>query len=124
MSSTPVAYASSTNAAKYYGVTSQTVRRWGKAGKLPCFLTPGGQYRYALIGRPEPVAIPKPVGKATLAAAERIVASVEKAVAPKPPKPEPAPAPILDYIAKAEAPPVRLSPAALRSQIDALSAGA
>lgn len=123
MSSSPVTYASSTNAAKYYGVTSQTVRRWGKAGKLACFVTPGGQYRYALIGRPEPVAIPKPVAKATLAAAERIVASVERAVAAKPVAVEPAP--ILEYIAKTEPPPpVRLSPAALRSQIDALSAGA
>jgi excisionase family DNA binding protein len=37
----------STQAARYLGVSIATVRRWTKDGHLPCYLTPGGQRRFS-----------------------------------------------------------------------------
>lgn len=33
-------------AAAAFGVHADTIVRWVREGKLPCFLTPGGQRRY------------------------------------------------------------------------------
>lgn len=36
----------STQVAKTFGVSAETVRNWAEAGKLPHLRTPGGQYRF------------------------------------------------------------------------------
>jgi excisionase family DNA binding protein len=32
--------------AAIFGVTTTTVKRWADSGRLPCFKTPGGHYRF------------------------------------------------------------------------------
>lgn len=50
-------------AREVFGVTSQTLRRWAKEGKLDFIKTPGGQYRYNVAGhigaRMQPAQKPK-----------------------------------------------------------------
>lgn len=94
-------YTSARHAAAYYDVTTQTLRRWVKAGKLKAFKTPSGQYRYEISGRPAVVDKPKP-------------AAVAK---PKVVRPTP----LETAIAKTPTP--KLTPADLSRTIDALAAG-
>lgn len=78
-------YASPSIAAKVYGVTTPTLRRWAKTGKIGFILTPGGQYRYdirshlalmsassAAMAKPEPQRAP-----------EQKAVKVEKPMTPK-----------------------------------------
>jgi excisionase family DNA binding protein len=37
----------SSQAAKYLGVSLATIRRWADAGHLSCYRTPGGQRRFS-----------------------------------------------------------------------------
>jgi excisionase family DNA binding protein len=37
----------SSQAARYLGVSLATIRRWADAGHLPCYRTPGGQRRFS-----------------------------------------------------------------------------
>jgi hypothetical protein len=85
------AYVSSAKAAAYYGVTTQTLRKWAKLGKIEHFKTPGGHHRFLLAGMPAKAA-------------------------PAPAKPAPR-----REQAIAKAPPPKPDPAALRRQIDALA---
>lgn len=52
-------------AREVFGVTSQTLRRWAKEGKIDYIKTPGGQYRYNVAGHIGMRAQPAPKPKAT-----------------------------------------------------------
>lgn len=93
------AYVSSAKAAAYYGVTTQTLRKWAKLGKIEHFKTPGGHHRFILAGQPREQTI-----------AERPKMERKRAQPPLP---------IEQAIAKV--PPPKPDPAALRRQIDALA---
>jgi excisionase family DNA binding protein len=59
-------FVSSRVACDVLGVTSQTLRRWAKTGRIPAVKTPGGHFRYNLAGLivvPEPPAPPQPKPK-------------------------------------------------------------
>jgi len=43
-------YVAPSIACEVFGVTSQTLRRWAKTGKISFIKTPGGQYRYNVEG--------------------------------------------------------------------------
>jgi excisionase family DNA binding protein len=57
---------SSRVACEVLGVTSQTLRRWARQGKIGAIRTPGGHYRFDLSGlivAPTPAAPPQPKPK-------------------------------------------------------------
>lgn len=62
-------------AAKYLGVSRDTLRRWGKRGKIKSYRTPGGRRRYTIYDLELAMKPPKTVSL----------------VAPKPPEPKPEP---------------------------------
>jgi excisionase family DNA binding protein len=79
-------FVSSRVACEVLGVTSQTLRRWAKTGRIPAIKTPGGHYRYDLSGL--------------------IVAPTPAAPQPKPKKAKPAQVDIEDIIAATPPPQV------------------
>lgn len=80
------AYVSSAKAAAYYGVTTQTLRKWAKLGKIEHFKTPGGHHRFLLAGMPAKAA-PAP---AKPSPRREPPLPIEQAIAKTPPKPDPA----------------------------------
>lgn len=48
--SSKLRFMSSREACEILSVTSQTLRRWAKTGRIPAIRTPGGRYRYDLSG--------------------------------------------------------------------------
>jgi excisionase family DNA binding protein len=77
-------FLSSRVACEVLGVTSQTLRRWAKTGRIPAIKTPGGHFRYNLAGLiiiPEPAA-PQPKPKKTKPAAQ---VDLEDIIAATPP---------------------------------------
>lgn len=103
-------FVSPSSAAEIFGVTTQTLRRWAKNGKIKTIRTPGGQNRYDVSGIPglEAVAVPKaaaPAKKAAKAKPDPVAVPIQRA----------APAP---KAAKVAAP--ALDPAALKARIEAL----
>jgi excisionase family DNA binding protein len=79
-------FVSSRVACEVLGVTSQTLRRWAKTGRLPAIKTPGGHFRYDLSGL---IAVPAPA-----------------APQPKPKKTKPAQVDLEDIIAATPPPQV------------------
>jgi excisionase family DNA binding protein len=105
MSTSYPKYVGPSIARELFGVTTDTLRRWAKAGKIGFIRTPGGRYRYDIS---QYFAVdPVPVAK---------VAKVRKA-------------PLMPEMRVSERPPEvaareelkRLDPAALRSRIEALA---
>jgi excisionase family DNA binding protein len=76
-------FVSSRVACEVLGVTSQTLRRWAKTGRLPAIKTPGGHFRYNLAGLIiVPDAPPQPKPKKTKPAAQ---VDIEDIIAATPP---------------------------------------
>jgi excisionase family DNA binding protein len=75
---------SSRVACEVLGVTSQTLRRWARQGKIGAIRTPGGHYRFDLSGlivAPTPAATPKPKPKK----AKPAQVDIEEVIAAAPP---------------------------------------
>jgi excisionase family DNA binding protein len=128
-------FVSSREACAVLGVTAATMRRWAKAGKIGAIRTPGNQWRYDLSGlivasTPEPVAPTPKIRKRARAphsAVQPVASPVATSAAPEAPKPQAA---ILEAFAAMIDPKVaaevvaaapRMSPEALRAQIERLS---
>ena len=104
-------FVSPSTAAEIFGVTTQTLRRWAKTGKINFIKTPGGHTRYD-IARFMPAAAEKPASKPRKVKLPKI--DIEAA---KPAEVAPAPQP-----AVVAAPVVaKLDPAALRARIEGLA---
>jgi excisionase family DNA binding protein len=104
-------FVSSRVACEVLGVTSQTLRRWARQGKIGAIRTPGGHYRFDLSGLivvPEP---PAPQPKPKKARAE---------VVPSAGKNPPAQLDLVEMV-KAAPPPAVISAEALRHQIERLA---
>jgi excisionase family DNA binding protein len=106
-------FVSSRVACDVLGVTSQTLRRWAKTGRIPAIKTPGGHYRYDLSGL---IVAPTPVRDSS-----RHVTPVRDT--PKQAKraePKPAQLDLVEMVKAVPAPAV-ISAEALRGQIERLA---
>ena len=103
-------YVSPSIASKIFGCTSQTLRRWAKAGTIDSIKTPGGQYRYDVSKFTTPMSL--------------MLAKVETINKPAKPKRETPTVTVDlgDVVKKApQALPGLIDMAALRTQIEALA---
>jgi len=130
-------WASSSRAASAFGVSTATVRRWAKTGKITSMRTPGGAFRYDIA--PWMPANAASVAKAAPKARKAKVAKVEAApvvAAPAPPIPAETPKPTVQAIEGLEhievddepapvvakaAPARKMDPKALKAEIERLA---
>jgi excisionase family DNA binding protein len=104
-------FVSSRVACDVLGVTSQTLRRWAKTGRIPAVKTPGGHFRYNLAGL---IVVPTP------AAPQPKPKKARAEVVPSAGKNPPAQLDLVEMV-KAAPPPAVISAEALRHQIERLA---